>query len=129
MACMKFSARSTIAVLLVGLAACSGTAQKATPAARAQAGAQSASPPVAAAPGGNSAGVDRSLVKDGYRVVRRNGHVLYCRSQSVTGTKFSSTFCLTADEIHKEQEDLRQQKDALHKARAFQCLGPECGGG
>jgi hypothetical protein len=128
MACMKFSARSTIAVLLVGLAACSSTAQKATPVAQAQAVAQSASPPVAAAPDGDSAGVDRSLLKDGYHVVRRNGQVLYCRSQSVTGTKFSSTVCLTAAQIHKQREDLQQTKDTLNQARAAQCLGSQCGG-
>jgi len=126
---MKFTARSTIAVLLVGLAACSGTAQKAPPAARTQAAAQSASPPVAAAPDGDSAGVDRSLVKDGYRVVRRNGQVLYCRSQSVTGTKFSSTVCLTAAQLRKQQEDLQQTKDTLNQAHAAQCLGSQCGGG
>jgi len=126
---MKFSARSTIAVLLVALAACSGTAQKATPAARAHAAAQSASPPVAAARDGDSAGVDRSLVKDGYHVVRRNGQLLYCRSQSVTGTKFSSTVCLTAAQIHTQQEDLQHSKDTLNQARAAQCLGPQCGGG
>jgi hypothetical protein len=126
---MKFTARSTIVVLLVALAACSGTARKATPAARAQAGAQSASPPVAAAPGGDAAGVDRSLLKDGYSVVRRNGQVLYCRSQSVTGTKFSDRVCLTAAQIHKEQEDAQQAKDTLNKARAAQCLGSQgCGG-
>jgi hypothetical protein len=48
--------------------------------------------PVSAAPvadhaADNSNVVDRSLVKHGYKAIHRNGQVLYCRSEVLTGTR------------------------------------------
>ena len=75
-----------------------------------------------------AAGVDAALVREGYRVVRRHGQILYCRSQSVTGTLFASTICLTASEIASQRRELQQSKDLLNQGRATQCVGPECAG-
>src|SRR5262249_46012793 len=75
---------------------------------------------------GAGAGVDATLVKEGYRVVRRHDQILYCRSQSVTGSLFASTVCLNASEIASQKRDLQQSKDVLNQAHATQCVGPEC---
>jgi hypothetical protein len=72
--------------------------------------------------------VDASLVKQGYRVVKRGDQVLYCRSQSVTGTLFSSTVCLTEDEIKNQKARLQRSKDALNQLRGSQCVGKMCSG-
>ncbi|HKD55133.1 MAG TPA: hypothetical protein VKB72_13040 [Steroidobacteraceae bacterium] len=90
--------------------------------------------PAAAAAGSGSvqattnaaAGVDAALVKEGYRVMRRHGQTLYCRSQSVTGTLFASTVCLTASEIASQRRELQESRDLLNQGRATQCVGPEC---
>jgi len=75
-----------------------------------------------------TSGVDANLVKEGYRVVRRHDQILYCRSQSVTGTLFASTVCLTASQIADQRHELQQSKDLLNQAHATQCVGPECVG-
>lgn len=77
---------------------------------------------------GATAGVDAELVREGYRVVRRHDQILYCRSQSVTGTLFASTVCLTASQIASQKRELQQSKDLLNQGRATQCVGPECVG-
>jgi hypothetical protein len=75
-----------------------------------------------------TAGIDANLVKEGYRVVRRHDQVLYCRSESVTGTLFASTVCLTASQIAKQRRDLQESTDLLKQAGATRCVGPECVG-
>jgi hypothetical protein len=82
----------------------------------------------AATSGDATAGVDANLVKDGYRVVKRHDQVLYCRSESVTGTLFASTVCLTASQIASQKRDLLESKDLLKQAGAARCAGPECVG-
>lgn len=77
---------------------------------------------------GATAAVDAELVREGYRVVRRHDQILYCRSQSVTGTLFASTVCLTASQIASQKRELQQSKDLLNQGRATQCVGPECVG-
>jgi hypothetical protein len=76
---------------------------------------------------GAVAEVDVSLVKEGYRVTRRHDRILYCRSQSLTGTLFASTVCLTAAQIASQKRDLQQSKDLLNQGHATHCVGPERG--
>ena len=83
----------------------------------------------AAAPaGGTNVGVDADLIKEGYRVQRRHDQILYCRSQSVTGTLFASTVCLTASQIASQKRELQQSRDLLNQGHATTCVGPECVG-
>jgi hypothetical protein len=78
---------------------------------------------------GTSGLVNASLVKQGYRVVKRGDQVLYCRSQSVTGTLFLSTVCLTESQIRDQDAGLQQSKDILNQSRPARCVGNLCAGG
>lgn len=123
---MRVTRRAAAAALLAVVTACS-TARNGTTAARPDApatAASSAAPPASTAAA--ATGVDASLVKEGYRVVRRHDQILYCRSQSVTGTLFASTVCLTSSQIASQKRDVQQSKDLLNQGRATQCVGPEC---
>ncbi len=73
--------------------------------------------------------VNPSLVKQGYRVVKRGEQVLYCRSQSVTGTLFSSTVCLTESQIKDQDAGLQRSKDTLNQSRPARCVEKLCAGG
>jgi hypothetical protein len=70
--------------------------------------------------------VDPALIKEGYRAVRRHGKILYCQSQSVTGTKFDSTVCMTAEQIQELKRETEQSKRLLIRSGAATCLGVSC---
>lgn len=93
-----------------------------TPATTGATGAGTAS--AAAAPAGSA--VDPALIKEGYRVVRRQGKVLYCQTQTVTGTKFGNTVCRTADEIHEEERETELSKRQLIRTGPAYCVGTQC---
>jgi hypothetical protein len=73
--------------------------------------------------------VNASLVRQGYRVVKRGDQVLYCRSQSVTGTAFSSTLCQTESQIRERDAAVQRSRDTLNQPRITPCVGIACGGG
>jgi hypothetical protein len=110
--------------------ACSNQQQNAKPeivaqtAAAASVAAPSNAPTAAGAPAGRA--VDADLVKEGYQVVKRQDKVLYCRTQSTTGTRFTSTVCMTGEQIQSQRRALQDQKDALNKTHASSCLGNTC---
>jgi len=70
--------------------------------------------------------VDPALVKQGYRVARRQGKLLYCQTQTVTGTKFANTTCMTAEQIHELNRETEQAQRLLNKSGYTECLGPQC---
>jgi hypothetical protein len=72
--------------------------------------------------------VNGSLVRQGYRATKRGDQVLYCRSQSVTGTSFPSTVCLTERQIKDRGSAVQRSRDALNSQGAAHCVGGECGG-
>ncbi len=72
--------------------------------------------------------VNASLVSQGYRVVKRGDQLLYCRSQSVTGTAFSSTVCKTESQIRDKDAAVQQYKDTLNQPHIATCVGGGCGG-
>jgi hypothetical protein len=126
-----------VLILLCSLAAaCSSQSRNAKPevgvaaASSASGTPSSAGAPAATMPSDGAApavgAVDQSLVKEGYRVVRRQDKVLYCRTQSTTGTRFTSTVCLTADQIAVLKRDSQDSKDALAKTKPSACLGNMC---
>jgi hypothetical protein len=75
----------------------------------------------AAAPGG----VDASLVKAGYSVMRRHGEVLYCRNEVITGQRIGTRICLTAAQIQVEKQNVTKAKDLLNLP-SYNCLGASC---
>jgi hypothetical protein len=84
-----------------------------------------------AAPAGSAvdsslAKVDPDLIKEGYRVVRRQGKILYCQTQTVTGTKFGSTVCATAEQIHESERETELSKRQLIRTGPAYCVGTQC---
>jgi hypothetical protein len=73
--------------------------------------------------------VNASLVKQGYRVVKRGDQVLYCRSQSVTGTAFLSTVCKTESQIRDQGAAVQHYRDTLNQPHIAPCVAVGCGGG
>jgi hypothetical protein len=83
----------------------------------------------AARPGSPDPGVPRvdpALIKAGYRAVRRQGKLLYCQTQTVTGTKFANTTCMTAEQIHEVNRDTEASQRLLIKPGYSDCLGVSC---
>jgi hypothetical protein len=76
------------------------------------------------APAGGAA--DPALVKEGYRAVRRQGTILYCQTQTVTGTKFASTVCMTAEQIQELKRETEQSKRLLIRSGPANCVGSQC---
>jgi hypothetical protein len=72
--------------------------------------------------------VNARLVSQGYRVVKRGDQLLYCRSQSVTGTAFLSTVCKTESQIRDQDAAVQQYKDTLNQPHIAPCVAVGCGG-
>jgi hypothetical protein len=70
--------------------------------------------------------VDPNLVKRGYRVVQRKGLLLYCQTQTVTGTHFSNTVCLTHAQVLARDRETRETKDQLDRAGHQPCPKGSC---
>jgi uncharacterized protein (AIM24 family) len=70
--------------------------------------------------------VDPALVKEGYRVVRRQGKILYCKTQTVTGTKFGNTVCRTAEQIQEEKRETELSQRQLIRSGPAYCVGTQC---
>jgi len=73
--------------------------------------------------------VNASLVSQGYRVVKRGDQLLYCRSQSVTGTAFLSTVCKTESQIRDQGDAVQHYRDTLNQPHIATCVTVGCGGG
>jgi hypothetical protein len=69
--------------------------------------------------------VDASLVKAGYSVMRRQGEVLYCRNEVITGQRIGTRICLTAVQIQDEKQNVTKAKDLLNHP-SNRCLGASC---
>jgi hypothetical protein len=70
--------------------------------------------------------VDPALVKEGYRVVRRQDKILYCQTQSVTGSKFANTVCMTAEQIQELKRETEKSKRLLIRSGPANCVGTQC---
>lgn len=73
--------------------------------------------------------LDTHLVREGYRIVRRGDQVRYCRTVTPTGTAFSSTVCLTAQQVEEQRRSLQQSQQDLTLTRGMTCEGKLCVGG
>jgi hypothetical protein len=120
-----------VCVCAVLAGACAGQPKSSTPAATpvanvpavpvvgGAAAAQSGAPTTVSA-------VNTALIKQGYRVQKRNDRVFYCRPELVTGTMFRSMVCLTAAQIEHQKTVTRENGDTLNQQRRVSCVGPEC---
>ena len=70
--------------------------------------------------------IDPNLIKEGYRAVRRQGKLLYCQTQTVTGTKFGNTVCRTAEQIQEEKRDTELSQRMLIRSGPANCVGTQC---
>jgi hypothetical protein len=114
-------------VAVAEVPAAAGTSTSAT-AATATAGTATAAAATGAAAATNPAAgdVDPALVKEGYRVVRRQGKILYCQTQTVTGTKFGNTVCRTAEQIQEEKRETELSQRQLIRSGPAYCVGTQC---
>jgi hypothetical protein len=77
-------------------------------------------------PADNSNVVDPSILKRGYKAVHRNGQLLYCRSQILTGTHFTNTVCSTAAQVNAAERERQGILDQLGKAHGVDCHAVKC---
>lgn len=96
------------------------TAQQAAAIAATPLASTSAAPP--SANGSALPAIDPTLIKQGWRVVRRKDQLVYCRSEMVTGTQFRRKVCLTPDEIERQAQKAKEMRDRMIESRP----GPPC---
>jgi hypothetical protein len=82
--------------------------------------------PVADQTARNSDVVNQSYLKNGYKVVHRNGQLLYCRSETVTGTLFRSTVCETDAQMKAAEQNRQNVVDELGKSHGGECTILKC---
>jgi hypothetical protein len=66
--------------------------------------------------------VDQKIVARGYRARHVNGQVLYCRSETPTGTRFSNTVCLTAAQISQVEQSTQTSIDSMNRSLRPACV-------
>jgi hypothetical protein len=129
----------TVIVVLGGLAACAAqppqttdaTAQAAPVTPAAAAAPATAPTPAAAAPatasaapaGAGAAGEPIVKIPSGYRLVKRGGQELYCRSETTIGTRFPETLCYTREQMKVIAERTDEVMDVIGRG----CVGGGCG--
>lgn len=113
------------AVLVLGLSACAGTptvSPAAAPASTAVGAAEAAAS--AAKPAG---GKDESPFPGYSPRTGRNGQVLYCREDSVAGTRIPKLVCSTAETLRDQSAESRQQVDDIRQAAGTGGCNPSMG--
>jgi hypothetical protein len=65
-------------------------------------------------------------VPGGYRLVKRNGKELYCRSVTMIGTRFAEQMCFTREQIAEIEERTDHAMDDFEQARKTCTGGPYC---
>jgi hypothetical protein len=82
--------------------------------------------PVADHSADNSNVAVQSALKHGYKAVHRNGQLLYCRSQILTGTHFQNTVCLTEAQMNASERERQEVLDQLSKSGGVDCRVYKC---
>ena len=77
-------------------------------------------------PADNSNVVDPSILKLGYKAAHRNGQLLYCRPQILTGTHFTNTVCSTAAQVNAAERERQGILDQIGKAHGVDCHAVKC---
>jgi hypothetical protein len=70
--------------------------------------------------------VNQTLLKRGYQPRQINGQLKYCRTQVLTGTRFSNTVCLTQEEISAADGNTKGNLDTLGRAGRALCPNNKC---
>ena len=70
--------------------------------------------------------IDQTLVKRGYEPRKISGQQKYCKTQTVTGSHFSNTVCLTAEQIRAVDDKNRSDLDQLGRAGRAACRNNNC---
>ena len=74
---------------------------------------------------GAKRGANPELIRQGYHAVRRNGHLLYCKEQAETGSRFTTNLCLTEEQL---LDQTRRAREDMERMRQGACVPPECNG-
>jgi hypothetical protein len=78
--------------------------------------------------GAKSSVVNAELIRQGYRPVKKEDQILYCRREQVTGTNFKTNVCLTEAQVAEQQKQARQTADEMSRSRTGPaCPRPPCG--
>ncbi len=70
--------------------------------------------------------VNQTLLKRGYQPRRFKGQLKYCRTQVLTGTRFSNTVCLTQEQISATDGNTKNNLDTLGRAGRALCPNNKC---
>ena len=70
--------------------------------------------------------VNQTLLKRGYQPRRIKGQLKYCRTQVLTGTRFSNTVCLTQEQISATDGNTKNNLDTLGRAGRALCPNNKC---
>lgn len=70
--------------------------------------------------------VSESLVKHGYKPLHRNGQLLYCKKEILTGTHFANNVCLTEAQIAHNEREKQQLLDNLNRSGGINCSAKGC---
>jgi hypothetical protein len=62
-----------------------------------------------------SAKPDATLLKEGYQPATYHGQMVYCRVENPTGSRFSRKVCLSVEQIHAREQNV---KDVLGTVRS-----------
>jgi len=65
-------------------------------------------------------------VKRGYRPRQINGQLRYCKSETLTGTHFSNTVCLTAQQLRVVDQNTQGELDTMTRAGKTACPPGGC---
>ena len=61
-----------------------------------------------------------------YRPSLLHGELLYCRSESVTGTQFRSTVCVSEQQIREQEQNTRDTAESRAMHPNLQCHNQSC---
>jgi hypothetical protein len=70
--------------------------------------------------------VDQSLIKRGYQPRRIKGQLRYCKSQTLTGTHFDNTVCLTSSDIKANDQNTKRDLDTINRLPGTPCPNNSC---
>jgi len=60
--------------------------------------------------------VDPELVRQGYHAAQRHGQVVYCKEQPVTGSRFTTNVCLSAEQLKDREQRMREEMQRMHQS-------------
>jgi len=119
--------RSIVMVIaLIGLAGCSAQPQTVESKAVPVTTAPTAPAAVAAAPAAETPRAPEVVAKkvpSGYRLEKRDGKDVYCRSEVVIGSKFANKMCFTREQL----DEIALRTDSTMDAIGRGCVGERCG--